>query len=341
MIFTKILMPLLFVFGVGANLSALYMLKRQWKKIQQHIVSHTLVHLAVSDIIYLSVLGVMSWEQLTGKIISPYLCKPKFFFDVLSQHVSAWLIVTMSHERYQAMNNPYAYNSTYQTKNAIALVFVWISGLVVSAPIGVFTAAIEEPYPDLGIRTTANTSVLHCGSTWNPVWKSVYFSSLAVMECLLPVSLMVFFYIGVFKNFLRQIRNPRSALAHINQNRLSAVLGLIVVSFIVSYGPFYISQMVNEFHLFANHQVAVIYMTVVFQILTYVNSCLSPILYSGFTKKFMLIRDLADSSPPGANYPVVTPCDDDDDNEEHKVAFVPSTSRLSCEVSNKNECTGA
>ena len=38
----------------------------------------------------------------------------------------------MSHERYQAMNNPYAYNSTYQTKNAIALVFVWISGLVVS-----------------------------------------------------------------------------------------------------------------------------------------------------------------------------------------------------------------
>ena len=69
-----------------------------------------------------------------------------------------------------------------------------------------FTAAIEEPYPDLGIRTTANTSVLHCGSTWNPVWKSVYFSSLAVMECLLPVSLMVFFYIGVFKNFLRQIR---------------------------------------------------------------------------------------------------------------------------------------
>ena len=32
MIFTKILMPLLFVFGVGANLSALYMLKKTVEK---------------------------------------------------------------------------------------------------------------------------------------------------------------------------------------------------------------------------------------------------------------------------------------------------------------------
>ena len=58
--------------------------------------------------------------------------RPKFFLDVLSQHVSAWLIVMMSHERYQAMNSPYTYNSTFQNKNAFILAFVWLVGCVIS-----------------------------------------------------------------------------------------------------------------------------------------------------------------------------------------------------------------
>ncbi|XP_075251810.1 uncharacterized protein LOC142344136 [Convolutriloba macropyga] len=91
-------------------------------------------------------------------------------------------------------------------------------------------------------------------------------------------------------------RNPRSTLCHINQQRLSAVLGMIVVGFIVSYGPFYTSQMINEFHIFHTHRDTLIYLSLVFQVLTYLNSCLNPILYSGFTKKFMLIKDLSSNN---------------------------------------------
>ncbi|XP_063722071.1 somatostatin receptor type 4-like [Symsagittifera roscoffensis] len=329
MLFTRIILPILFAIGMVANIGALVLIKRQWSRIKRHIVSYTLIHLAMSDILYLLVLGVISTETLMNKIISPLLCKPKFFFDVLSQHVSAWLIVMMSHERYQAMNSPYTYNSTYQTKNAMALLFVWISGCFVSAPIAIFTEAMEEPVPSLNAQGEGfgNFTILHCGSTWDPLWKSVYFSSLAVMECLVPVGLMVFFYYGVFKNFLRQIQNPRSALCHINQHRLSAVLGMIVICFIISYGPFYISQMVNEFHVFTKHRETLVYLSLVFQILTYVNSCINPILYSGFTKKFMLIKDLNEFStqlnPPPA-------CDGDDTGT--KAPYVPSTS---FELSNK------
>ena len=61
-------------------------------------------------------------------------------------------------------------------------------------------------------------------------------------------------------------RNPRSTLCHINQQRLSAVLGMIVVGFIVSYGPFYTSQMINEFHIFHTHRDTLIYLSLVFQV---------------------------------------------------------------------------
>ncbi|XP_063722043.1 somatostatin receptor type 4-like [Symsagittifera roscoffensis] len=335
MLMTRFLMPMLFAFGQVANISALVIMRRQWKKIKKHIVSHALVHLAISDIIYLLVLGVMSLEQLLQHVISPYLCKPKFFLDVLSQHVSAWLIVMMSYERYQAMNQPYTYSSTYHSNNTIALLIVWLSGFIISAPMAIFTSATEDSYPDLSEHgiILKNITVLHCGSTWDPTWKSFYFSFLAVMECFIPVGLMVFFYVGVFKNFVRQVRNPRSALCHINQHRLSFVLGLIVMSFIVSYAPFYSIQMINEFHFLKDHQVPVIYMTVVFQILTYVNSCLNPILYGGCTKKFMLIRDLADmtigNNPPAPAY-------GGNANQESKAPYVPSTT---CELTNKIDCT--
>ena len=78
-------------------------------------------------------------------------------------------------------------------------------------------------------------------------------------------------------------------------------------------------------------------MTVVFQILTYVNSCLNPILYSGFTKKFMLIRDLSDSTAQGNN-PATVPDGDGDRCLEDKAPYVPSTS---FELSNKMVSTGA
>ena len=97
-------------------------------------------------------------------------------------------------------------------------------------------------------------------------------------------------------------RNPQSSLCHINQQRLSAVLGAIVFGFIISYGPFYISQMLNQLHyLFEEDdnskqtqtpRKTMVYMSLLFQVLTYLNSCINPILYSSCTRKFMLIKEL-------------------------------------------------
>ncbi|XP_075257819.1 somatostatin receptor type 4-like isoform X2 [Convolutriloba macropyga] len=301
MFFLKFFLPIVFLMGFVANIVGLVLIKRQWLTIKKHIISHALLHLAAADLIYLVVMLLIFIEQLMNHIIHPALCKPKFFLDVLSQHVSAWIIVMMSHERFQAMNRPYEYNSAYDSKTTMWLCVVWLTGTVISAPIAIFTNAIEEPVPFLdessGEVVVGNSTILHCGSTWrDPTWKTVYFSSLAITECLIPVSFMTFFYIGVFYNFLQQIKNPRSTLCHINQQRLSAVLGMIVVGFIVSYGPFYTSQMINEFHIFHTHRDTLIYLSLVFQVLTYLNSCLNPILYSGFTKKFMLIKDLSSNN---------------------------------------------
>ena len=133
--------------------------------------------------------------------------------------------------------------------------------------------------------------------------------------------------------------NPRSALCHINQHRLSFVLGLIVMSFIVSYAPFYSIQMINEFHFLKDHQVPVIYMTVVFQILTYVNSCLNPILYGGCTKKFMLIRDLSNSTTQQINLHTV-PKNDLEGGQQDKAPYVPVPS-THFELTNRSTSTGA
>ncbi|XP_075257802.1 somatostatin receptor type 4-like isoform X1 [Convolutriloba macropyga] len=301
MLALRIILPLLFIGGFTFNVGGLALMGGEWDKIRQHKVTHFLWNLTIADLIYLSVMFIMFLEQILEQILHPWLCKPKFFLDVLSQHVSAWIIVMMSHERFQAMNRPYEYNSAYDSKTTMWLCVVWLTGTVISAPIAIFTNAIEEPVPFLdessGEVVVGNSTILHCGSTWrDPTWKTVYFSSLAITECLIPVSFMTFFYIGVFYNFLQQIKNPRSTLCHINQQRLSAVLGMIVVGFIVSYGPFYTSQMINEFHIFHTHRDTLIYLSLVFQVLTYLNSCLNPILYSGFTKKFMLIKDLSSNN---------------------------------------------
>ena len=99
--------------------------------------------------------------------------------------------------------------------------------------------------------------------------------------------------------FYRCFRNPQSSLCHINQQRLSIVLGTIVISFIISYGPFYISQMLREFDLFpTKHQKTMVYVSILFQVMTYINSCVNPVLYSSFTRKFMLIKDLTPNEAP-------------------------------------------
>ena len=138
--------------------------------------------------------------------------------DVLSQHVGAWIIVLMSHERYKAMNNPYEYNSKYQRKTGYLLAFLWISGALVSAPMAIFTNGVETP---IG----SNRTLLHCGSTWDPNWQSIYFSSLAIAECFVPVCFMIFYYIGVFKGYLNQTRllNTSKPYWHIGRLNFQSV----------------------------------------------------------------------------------------------------------------------
>ena len=88
-------------------------------------------------------------------------------------------------------------------------------------------------------------------------------------------------------------RTPCSALTRINQNRLSGVLGAIVLAFIFSYGPFYVSQMCNGFHFLAGFdKLTFAYITLISQASTVLNSCINPILYSAFTKSFYLIHQL-------------------------------------------------
>ena len=133
--------------------------------------------------------------------------RPKFFLDVLSQHVGAWIIVLMSHERYKAMINPHDYVSTYHRKTGYLLALLWISGAVASTPIAIYTEGRHDtiPVPTEGGNFT-NKTLLHCGSTWDPYWQSVYFTSLTFIEYFIPVCFMVFYYIGVFKGYLRQTR---------------------------------------------------------------------------------------------------------------------------------------
>ena len=139
--------------------------------------------------------------------------RPKFFLDVLSQHVGAWIIVLMSHERFRAMTSPYEYNSSYGRKTGYLLALLWISGAAVSTPIAIFTEGRHDtiPVPTEGDNIT-NVTYLHCGSTWNPAWRSVYFSFLATVECFIPVCLMVYCYVGVIKGYLKQTRYGRSSI---------------------------------------------------------------------------------------------------------------------------------
>jgi Leucine-rich repeat (LRR) protein len=267
----------LFIIGTTGNVMLIIIII--CNKDMRNIPNMYILNLAISDIIYLTVLLL---DDLRSRIFTFWLdgeivCAFFAFCNRTSVGLTAYSVTLISFQRYRVIVNPlHAHTSSQPTwRGAGAIICgVWIVAALFAIP-------------------EARSPVL-CGSSvllfLKDYYKRVVLFQLLV-SCIFPLCVIAFSYIMTACHLLKRadpmFAETQNAQLNTRTNTAKIVLGLIVI-FLISYVPYHIWMIcfiysINLNNFFAELDVELVWATKLFDIMPIlnlfllINPCLNPI----------------------------------------------------------------
>jgi hypothetical protein len=267
-----------FIFGTTGNVILLIMII--CNKDMRTVPNMYILNLAISDIIYLTVLFSESCANSISDtwLDDEFICKFLPFCRRLSVFLTAYSITMFSIQRYRVTVNPLQVRVSAPPtwRGIVAKVCgVWIVAALLAVPSALSKYQCEE---------------------FAIVSHVTYFQLKAIFElsvsCVLPLCVIVFTHIMTARHLVESSHPISAGPPHpqLKRRRNSAkiVVGLTVV-FLVSYVPYHVfwtyiistievrifSEKINEFLIFPNHKLRYMYLISTGSLL--LNSCLNPV----------------------------------------------------------------
>ncbi|XP_022079658.1 neuromedin-B receptor-like [Acanthaster planci] len=231
--------------------------------------------LAVGDLLVVLVSAPLRIYQMVYYMwpFGLLVCKFSHTFSIISQAVSIFSMVALSHDRYRAIVTPMNYSRFRGSGHTVAIIsVVWFLGFIFSIPALIFSEVIRNEHFTYCI-------VIHDMSTEGKVYTVMRGLVLFIM----PLMIINVYYCMISRKLIAstralpgEVHDKRSQIS--SRKRLAYLVLAIIVLFIVCWFPFFIFQII--FHVDSSILFTPImtYLRLLAEALTYANSCINPIL---------------------------------------------------------------
>jgi hypothetical protein len=222
-----------FIFGTTSNIIIIIIIT--CNKDMRTVPNMYILNLAVSDIIYLTVLFSENCAyKIHNKRLSSYIpCAFITFFYRMAVGLTAYSVSVLSFQRYRVTVNPlHVYVSSKPTWRATGATIcgVWIVAALFAIP------ATRSAY-------LCATSIM--------LWSTKYYILVAIFQLfvcgVIPLFVIAFSYIMTARHLLESSRSlsadSQIPQMNIRKNTAKVVLGLTVV-FLISYVPYHVCEMI-------------------------------------------------------------------------------------------------
>ncbi|XP_071947987.1 urotensin-2 receptor-like [Antedon mediterranea] len=279
-----------FVVGVTGNCFVLCMTCRPSSRLSISTINTYVMNLAVADLTYiLAYLFFTIGNHLpAGWPFGAIGCKVVFSIDFVVMFVGAYILVAMSIERFVAIVYPM---KSLQCRSVPCS--RWVCGCLWA--IGII--AIALPYClNYETKFYEDEGKTMCDWTQSEEVYKKYFTAVFVIVLVIPSVMMSLVYASLLIHFWRTVGQVGASLnknLRRSKRRVVTVVFLIVLAFWVCYIPFWTFAMVNLYTEDGIHNRPLGLFCI---ILSYINSCVNPLLYTLLTNKFNRWRESKKSS---------------------------------------------
>lgn len=248
--------------------------------------------LAVSDLLVAMFSVTIRLHQYLQPIhpLTLQFCRFWIWVDIFSEAASITSVTIISIDRYYKVSRPFRYKANMSTHRARRIIaFIWIY----SATLGVLGL-----FPYEGNKGVHITSTNKCRNE-----NRTFYTLGALLGFFIPIIILVILCIFIYRivqvhsrRRLTSQGNVDEEVARIHQKQTHSngrslkTLTLIVVTFIICWGPFFILFLVHQYnpHLLASlgDTGFTILHSICFCFLPYSNSFLNPVIYAFFDQTF-------------------------------------------------------
>ncbi|KAJ8036979.1 Somatostatin receptor type 4 [Holothuria leucospilota] len=280
---------LIFIIGTCSNFTVILLALRPTSSCTVNTINKYILSLSVADLLYIfgSMFFTITNYGGRGWIFGDIGCRLILTLDFLTMHVSVYILSVMSVERYVAVVHPmrsYRYRSPSCARRLNLTVWIFSFLLVVPSLIGM--KQVTQPSPS-GI--TQKTCIWTLGGRKGV---HVFMNFMFVTSFLIPSIIMFVVYSLLLNHFLRTVSPVRKSSKDVKRSkkRVAKIIFIIVIIYWICYLPFWIYQMLI-LHVDFDFDPKNI-MGLLTLVLSYLNSCLNPFLYTLFPKSFNLWKGL-------------------------------------------------
>ncbi|KAJ8036981.1 Urotensin-2 receptor [Holothuria leucospilota] len=273
---------LVFIVGICGNTMVIYLSFSPTFSKAVNTMNTYIFHLGVADAMYVfaSLFFTVTNFNRRGWVFGEVGCKVIPAIDIITMHVSVYVLGILSLERYLALVKPMVinrYRSWYYAR--VLCVLVWVSGISLTVP-----SATNMKLIRVGGEGES------CEWSSGPDSHRRYIVSVFWITFAVPSLVMLLTYAMLFIHFTKV--GPNQNASHVvsrSRRGVVSIVILIVGVYWICFTPFWVYQMMlvyDKCNLFDQHNT----MGLITLILSYLNSCVNPFLYTLLPRKYNIWR---------------------------------------------------
>ncbi|XP_071482168.1 galanin receptor type 1-like [Diadema antillarum] len=272
----------IFLIGIVGNSLVIMVTSRRLKGLHKTM-NVFILNLSFADLLFLVFcvpFSAIFWTTHSWDL-GEILCKLLDFLTYMSMLASIFTLVAMSLDRFSAVVFPLKLLQLRSLRNAkIIVVMIWIVSFSCASPYLVVNAIVFD----------SSLNVTYCVEKWPNVerQRAIYYAFMFTVGYVLPLFLITCAYVLILRALWKTLRildDSRESNSCKAKRKVTVMVSVVVLVFGVCWLPHHVIYMWQSFGNFP-YTIATAELKLASLCLSYLNSCLNPIIYSIMSENF-------------------------------------------------------